>query len=283
MMSSGILCCVLSCAPLSQNNNNSSSTYIFLSHTRTSTNDRIFKKVYDLNLELYEMTLLGGDLGVDSFQDDFINHIDSIFNLKSKNTLWSVGNHDVTTNENFKNLTGKNKYHSYKTNNTTFITLDTQDSLSNIVGKQKQYFLDILKNTSSKNIIIISHKLIFMDQHPIMDGQINKVCNGPKGKCDYCHNRNNFQHEIYPELVKLKEKGINIIWIGGDLGYKTSSFEYKDLNGIIFLGNGFWFKNKENKVLVLSEDKSSIKYKFVFIDSLIKNQTKEYINHLFEE
>ncbi len=153
----GVSYCVLCCASLSPKKKHSSSEYIYLSHTRTGTNDRIFKKIYDLNLELYEMILLGGDLGVDSFQDDFINHVDSIFNLKSKNTLWSVGNHDVTSNENFKNVTGKNKYHFYKKNNTTFITLDSQDSSSSIIGKQKKFFFDILKNTSSKNIVIMSH------------------------------------------------------------------------------------------------------------------------------
>lgn len=183
---------------------NSRSNYIYLSHTRLQTNDSIFKKIYDLDLNLYDMTLLGGDLGVATFEDSIIHHLDKVFDLKNKNTLWSIGNHDNTSNENFKKFTNKNKFHYYIKDGTTFITINSQDSLSSIVGEQKTMFFDILNTLQTKNIVILSHKLIFMDQHPVMDSQINQICNGPKGICDYCHNSNNFQSEIYPNYYKLK-------------------------------------------------------------------------------
>lgn len=85
-----------------------------------------------------------------------------------------------------------------------------------------------------------------MDKDPIMDPNINCVCNGVKGDCCYCHNPNNFRKDIYPKLTELREKGVNVLWIGGDLGVKVPSFEYKDSNGIVFLGNGCWFKNEDN-------------------------------------
>ncbi len=271
----------ITCAAPKKGILNSRSNYIYLSHTRLQTNDSIFKKIYDINMNLYDMTLLGGDLGVSTFKDSIIHHLDKVFDLRNKNTLWSIGNHDNTSNENFKRFTNKNKFHYYVKDETTFITINSQDSLSSIVGKQKKEFFNILNTLRTKNVVILSHKLIFMDQHPIMDSQINQVCNGPKGICDYCHNSNNFQSEIYPKLLQIKKSGKNIIWIGGDLGAKASKFEYVDKNGVIFLGNGFWFMNKNNHLLLLSNYKNEINYKFIAIDTLIKHQSSKYINSLF--
>lgn len=226
------------------------------------------------------MTLLGGDLGYETFEGSIIHHLDTIFDLKNKNTLWSIGNHDKTSDDNFKKITRKNKYHKYIRDNTTFIIINSQDSLSSIIGKQKDFLLDVLHKVNSKNIIVLSHKLIFMDQHPVLDSKINQICNGGKGNCYYCHNTNNFQSEIYPELVKIKKSGKTLIWIGGDLGYKTSKFEYIDKNGIIFLGNGFWYKNRKNKVLLFSNKDSQIKYRFIPIDTLIKYQSNKFMDSL---
>jgi len=248
-------------------------TYIYLSHTSVKNNDSVFKKVYDIDLSKYDMTLLGGDISLKTFENDVIfNHVDSIFNFKKPTTLWSVGNHDRTSDSNFKERTGKNKYHYYKRDDISFITLDTQDSLSNIIGDQKIFLRNTLDTLTSNNVIIMVHKLIFMDKHPVMDPLTNLVVNGQKGNCYYCHNPNNFQEEIYPMLLKLKKEGKNILMIGGDLGYKTSSFEYIDKNGIIFLGNGLSFQNTNNEVLLLSKTKENLSYNFTPLDSLLKRQ-----------
>ena len=204
-----------------------------------------------------------------------ISHLDSIFDFDNPNTLWSIGNHDNTSKALFREVTGKNKFHSFFRDNITFITLDTQDSLSNIVGEQKEFLftvIDTLKAT--KHLILLTHKLIFMDQHPIMDSMINSICNAGKGSCFYCLNKNNFYHEILPKLIELRNKSIEVICIGGDLGFKTSEFQYIDENGIIFLGNGIGFNKNDNKVLIFTKNNKNPKlnYEFVSIDSLLINQ-----------
>lgn len=242
--------------------------FIYLSHTRHDSNDKVFDKIYDLDLLKYQYVLLGGDLAMNSFQNEaIIDHLDSIFNLQSERTLWSIGNHDQTSDSIFRKYTGKGKYGIYQNKDVSFITLNSQDSYSSIVGKQKEFLNNVLDSISSEKVIIMTHKLIFMDQHPVMDSQINGVCNGKKGDCFYCHNENNFQKEIYPKLLMLRDKGKKIIWIGGDLGYKVSSFEFIDENGVIFLGNGFWYQNEDNKALVFRNSKD-LSYQFVKIDSL---------------
>lgn len=251
--------------------------FIYLSHTRLGTNDSIYKKVYDIDFSKYSFRLLGGDLAKKSFENEkIINHLDSIFDLKSRSTLWSLGNHDNTSDSNFYKYTEKKKYGLYQGQDVSFVILDSQDSLSSIVGNQKQFLFEVLDTVTTSKVIILSHKLIFMDQHEVMDTLINEVCNGKKGDCFYCHNTNNFKKEIYPEILKLHEKGKEVYWIGGDLGGKTSQFEYRDKNGIVFLGNGLWHENNANYVL-LFKNKKRMKYRFVHIDTLLEYQNSDFL------
>lgn len=251
-------------------------SYIYLSHPRVDSNDSIYGKVYGIDFSKYDMTLLGGDLALSSFTRNpekiILPHLDSIFNFKSPTTLWSVGNHDKVSAKRYERTTLKKKYHAYQKDDITFITLDSQDSLSSIVGKQKDFFFSVLDTIQTSSVLVMTHKLIFMNDHPILDPQINEVCNANKGDLYHYHNPNNFQKEIYPKLLELREKGMQVIWVGGDLGYKKTSFEFIDDAGIIFLGNGLWYKKEGNKVLIFSKKKQKpITYKFTYLDTLLND------------
>lgn len=263
---------------------NPPSSYIYMAHTRLATNDSVYHKVYDIDFSKYDMTLLGGDLSLSSFSGKTITpHLDSIFDFKSPTTLWSVGNHDTTSDKKFYTTTLKKKFHAYQKDDVTFITLNSQDSLSSIVGEQKDFLFSVLDTIQTRSVLLLSHKLIFMNDHPTLDARIAKVCNANKGECYYCHNPNNFYQEVYPKLLEVKNRGIQVLWVGGDLGYKTSEFEYVDDHGIVFLGNGFWFPKDWNKVLLFSKVKEEeLRYTFVHIDSLLRDQTQEQKKLLFK-
>ena len=252
--------------------------FIYLAHTRMNHNDSIYKKVYDIDFSKFEMTLLGGDLALNSFKNDVIvRHLDSVFDFKNPNTLWSIGNHDDIPNKKFFKTTFKNKFHAYQKDDVTFITLNSQDSLSSIVGEQRDFLFTVLDTLQTTSVVVMTHKLIFMNDHPIMDAQINKVVNGKKGTCFHCHNTNNFNDSVYPKLKELSDQGVQIIWVGGDLGYETSHFEYMDEYGVVFLGNGFWYPKAWNKILLFSKKaEMPLKYTFVPIDSLLKYQDKSF-------
>lgn len=253
------------------------SSYIYVAHTRLNSNDSLYHKVYDIDFSNYDMTLLGGDLSMSSFSRKkvILPHLDSVFDFKSPNTLWSIGNHDNVSNKRFYETTLKNKYHAYQKDDVTFITLNSQDSLSSIVGNQKTFLFSVLDTIQTSSVLLMTHKLIFMNDHPILDEKISKVCNAGKGDCFHCHNTNNFYQDIYPKLLEVKKRGVQVLWVGGDLGYKTSEFEYIDDHGIVFLGNGFWFKKDWNKVLLFSKAKEeALTYTFVPIDTLLQDQAE---------
>ncbi len=230
--------------------------YLHLSHTRTNTNPAMDSTVEAMDFSAYDMLWLGGDLAEStSFDDITMNHVDSVFNLGSPNTLWSLGNHDYADLQRVQNYTARNPFYSYHKNGITIIVLDSQDSLSNIIGSQKVFF-DAVTDTmsSSSHLIIMMHKLIWMYGDSVFEPQIPAVTNGGFGSCFYCVNPNNFNTEIYPKLLMIKQRGIGVICIGGDIGFNVKEFSFINNDGIVFLASGINAGTTGNLGLIFNHD-----------------------------
>ncbi|MFT5668112.1 MAG: hypothetical protein ACI9DK_002312 [Vicingaceae bacterium] len=242
-------------------------SYLHLSHTRTKSNPKLDRVVEQLNFEKYDMLWLGGDLAQLTSEDDAtINHVDSIFNLSSRNTLWSIGNHDYTDLERVRNSTKKPLYYSTHKNGITLVVLDTQDSLSNIIGAQRDFLFRVLDTIQeSSHLVVLHHKLIWMYNQIDLEPIISDVSNIKLADCFFCINPNNFNSEIYPRLVEIKESGVEVICIGGDIGFQTREFEYKTDEGIYFLASGIYAGKEGNKVLLFSHELETRKLSWEFI------------------
>jgi len=216
--------------------------------------------------------LLGGDLThLTSLDDVVMSHVDSIFDLSSPNTLWALGNHDYSDLNRVEQYTGRKAYYAYFKNDITFVVLDTQDSLSNIVGSQRVFLNSVLDTIQkSSHLVILHHKLIWMNGNSTLEPQIPSVSNGVAGNCFYCLNPNNFNSEFYPKLKTLKQNGVNVICIGGDIGFLTKEFEYTTPDGIHFLASGIATGTSGNKALLLTHDltNNQLSWEFKSISSL---------------
>ena len=246
--------------------------YLHISHTRTNSNPKLDSVAEQLNLKRYDMLWLGGDLAqLTSADDSTILHVDSIFNLSSSTTLWSLGNHDYTDVERVQKITKRPPYYSYHQNGMTIVVLDTQDSLSNMIGKQKDFLfgvLDTLKESSY--LVLLHHKLIWMYNHVDLEKRVSSISNAGFGDCFYCINPNNFNSGVYPKLVELKQRGVEVICIGGDIGFKIKEFEYLSAEGVYFLASGIHAGEEGNKALVFSHnvDKQELSWEFVRLKDL---------------
>lgn len=267
-----ILICSCNNNSKSQLKQSSPKKYLHISHTRTNKNPKMDSVIETIDYKKYNMLWLGGDLAKStSISKKAIIHVDSIFNLGSQNTLWSLGNHDYRNLNLVKKHTKRLPYYSHHKNGITFLVLDTQDSLSNIIGKQKQLVKKVLDTINqSSHLIILHHKLIWMYNNPELETKIKKTANGKLGNCFHCINPNNFYSEIYPLLLKVKQRGIDVICIGGDIGVKAREFEFKTPEGIQFLASGIEFDDSENKGLVFEHDVENKKltYKYIVTTNL---------------
>ena len=114
--------------------------------------------VEEIDFSFFDMLLLGGDMALATSKDDTtMMHVDSVFHLDNASTLWALGNHDYSDLDRITNFTHKDAYFATHQNNITFLVLDTQDSLSNIIGDQLDFCSDPGMNFSSsaKNIFDI--------------------------------------------------------------------------------------------------------------------------------
>lgn len=248
--------------------------YLHLSHTRTNSNPKMDSLVERIDFNKFDMLWLGGDLAhLTSADDNTMTHIDSIFNVGEKKTLWALGNHDYTNLNRIKQFTNRLPYYSINENNITLVVLDTQDSLSNIVGVQKEFLFRVLDTIKeSTHLFILHHKLIWMYNNSQLEHQTSSISNARIGGCFYCINPNNFNSEIYPKLVEIRKKGVKVFCIAGDIGFKAKEFEYLTPEGIYFLASGISSNKKNNKALLFSHDviNDSLTWKFELITDLLK-------------
>jgi hypothetical protein len=198
------------------------------------------------------MLWLGGDLAENSSADTAsIAHLDSIFDFRSPNTLWSLGNHDYKNTDLIRHFTSNEKYFYVKKNGITIVVLDTQHSQSNIAGDQLNTLKEAIDGMDGDtHLILLHHKLIWMYGDDELAKQIDSVSNAPAGDCDYCINPNNFYDQVYPLLLEVRQKGIEVICVGGDLGKKTSEFTYQTAEGIHFLASGINANEPDQKALL---------------------------------
>ena len=243
-------------------------TYLHLSHTRLDVNPLIDDAAAEINYGLYDVVMLGGDLAQSSSADDeTMIHLDTIFDLSDETTLWSLGNHDYSDLDRIMEYTDRLPYYAYHSDGVTFVVLDTQDSLSHIKGNQLDFFNDVVDTiASSSHLIVMSHKLIWMPGNAELEPMIEDVANGEFDSCNFCTNPNNFYQDLYPSLVELEEKNVEVICIGGDIGTREKSFSHRTAEGIDLLASGIESGDRGNQALVFEYDMSERQLTWEFVD-----------------
>ncbi len=213
---------------------------IHISHTKTTVEGEIKAGFYDIDFSKYELICHGGDIDESSSKSDAIfSDWNEIFNFDSERTLLSIGNHDTYDRDLIEQYTNRPSYFTYHFNNITFLVLDTHLSESNIYGEQLDLFNNICDTiSSSSSLVILTHLLFWMPGNAELAPQIDSIANGKFGTCYYCTKTNNFYDDLYPRLVEVKNNGVQVLCIAGDLGKNVNEFEHKTEDDIFFLASG---------------------------------------------
>lgn len=216
--------------------------FLFLSHTyvRGGTHMDIDPLIKEIDFNDYDLLMLGGDLLEHTTQyADTFEWVNSIFKLDQPKTLWALGNHDYDNVQSIRDKIGGPQYFAKYFKGITFLVLDTQDSLSNFRADQ----LELIKNVTdtileSSHLIVLMHKLVWMVDGGLLETMVDSVCNGGLGTCFYCNNPNNFYSDVYPRLVAVKNRGIGVLCLGGDIGLSVQKYEHVSNEGIRFAATG---------------------------------------------
>jgi hypothetical protein len=203
--------------------NDSVLKFIFVPHPRSE--DQAHQSVYpgiaEIDFAKYDVIMLGGDITYSTSKDsETLAYCDNLFNIRSPNTLWSLGNHDVQSGHRdlIKRFTGRESYYSYSRDGITFIVLDTEldaNSFSStfIKGNQLQMIKDVCDTiTDSRYLILLHHRFMWMINNDYFKSRLTDSIAASSRSMD----TTNFYSDIYPLLQKVKSKGIQVLVFGGD-------------------------------------------------------------------
>ena len=241
-----------------------------LSHTRTDADFKLSEEVSQIDFTQFEMLLLGGDLSVNS-DSAVLDWLDKVYDLGNENTLWALGNHDYDRTDLIPEFTHRPLFYEKSWGKITFLVLDTQENSSQITPSQLDLINSVTDTLSeTKYLVLLHHKLLWMPGHPELESQIPEVANSGLGDCHFCTNPNNFYDMLYPKLIEVKNKGIEVICLGGDIGFKSKSFEFQTTDGIWFLATGILAGDSGNLALVFEYDveKGSLIWNFRRLNKL---------------
>lgn len=234
--------------------------YLFMGHIYDE-DPIIDKRISKEKLSQFDQVWLGGDLTHNSGVDSNLNYLDSIFDLKSENTHWALGNHDIASGRSqVIDCTGKSAFYATYINGITLVNFDSnyndQGDCAD-VNEQSQ-FIKMVCDT-----LIESSHLVLMGHH-VPWGKIENVDawsfanTSIENRVFQCGTFNYFDNVIYPELVKVQNKNIQVISLAGDLGQKQSSYQYITKDSVVFLGSGILSSNQYNSQFPKSNSNDSV-------------------------
>lgn len=254
--------------------------YVFLGHTYFS-RTLIDKRIQPLNLANHHY-LLGGDICSNTEdQISLFRCLDFLLDIKSPNTHWAFGNHDININAiPITSFTQQSEYYATYIDGLTLMVLNTNLALSGSTceenEKQTQYFLNVLDTiSSSSHLIILSHHVFWGDMNDDETPVMQYANTNHSNRHVNCEVGVSAKDVFEEQLLKIQSNGTQVIFLAGDLGQKQSSYEFKNTNGLIFLGNGilsnslynqkFPKANSNDSVLVFSHypDKKTLKWRFI--------------------
>ncbi len=255
--------------------------YLLLSHTRMldTVNQKVDPRLEQINFKAFDLLFLGGDITEETSKSPgTLTYLDSLFDLKSPNTLWALGNHDNTNLDNIRQATHRPITYTYYKNGITFVVLYTQekeDWICTITGDQLKMLQNVTDTISeSSHLVILSHKLIWLWKHPELKKHTGKGYYD--WSCNYRIHETNWPTDILPRLRAVQKKGIQVICLAGDIGNNVREFEEHTKDGIYYLASGLCAlegKRNESKILLFEHDldRRNLTWKFVNLDDFMKS------------
>jgi predicted phosphodiesterase len=239
---------------------NNSYHYLFLGHTYDS-DPIIDKRISKDKLFHYDQLWLGGDLTSETSDLEKLRYLDSVFDLKGKNTHWAFGNHDIREGrKRVIDYIEKPEFYAVYINGITLLIYDsnyydTWDCENST--RQTEYIYSVCDTISkSSHLVLMSHHASFGEVEDI--DVWTKANTSIESRLLECDSNTTFKTGLYPLLTDVQSRGIQVITLAGDFGQQQSSFEYLTKDGIYFLGSGTLSSNEYNKTFNKTNDNDSI-------------------------
>lgn len=242
-------------------------------------------RLEQLDKSSYTGIWLGGDVCSEAMLEySTVQYIDSVFDLGNPDTHWALGNHDARNGnwEWYEEFSGRKTYYAQNSFNITRIIFNTNLVPTNCEMIDDQY--DIITSVcdtiqQSEYLILLMHHNLWRDvpnlPNPFTYSQSDlRYWNA---NCDSVNT--NFVTIIYPKLIEVKQRGIEVMCIIGDMGSGPKKFQMDSEDGIHFLGCGLDHNDPDDNVLIFNYDTVSkqLQYNFHNLDSLLTTEKSRQV------
>ncbi len=238
---------------------------------------QIDERLKQLDFSSYEGVWLGGDLTTGTMLSyGSVQYIDSLFDLNNPETHWAMGNHDARNGnwEWYEEFTGRKTYYAYSSNNITRIVLNTNILPVNceMLDDEFKIISDVCDTIQqSKYLILLMHHGLWHNI-PDLPNPVTYAFSDLQYWNANCDSANtSFVEVVYPKLVEVKNKGIDVFCVMGDMGSNPKTFAQMSVDSIQFLGCGLDQGDPADQVIVFQYDVATQKmtWDFHYIDSLL--------------
>lgn len=265
--------------------------YLFLGHTYEwwSETQKIDFRLEAIDRSDYDQIWLGGDICSESAQDySTLEYLDRLFNLADPKNHWALGNHDHRNGnmEWIEAFTKRNDFYSSFQDGITVINWNTNLNTSNCedLNKQFEMVMTVCDTISeSSHLVLLYHHNIWSNIEGITAASL-----GSHGVLEYyntsCDSTNAlFHNTVYPKLVEVQNRGIQVINIMGDAGTGDPKAKQSS-EGIWFIASGInatyykddpeQFKNSSDEILLIKHIPAERKlwWEYLSLDELYENR-----------
>ena len=224
---------------------NDTLTYAFFGHIYQwgTEGNYVDSRIEQLNLNQFDRIWLGGDICSEaSLKYSTISYINDLFDLGKPGNHWSLGNHD-TRNGNIEWITEFTKrptYYAHSENNITTIVLDGNISPLDCENLNKQF--EIIKTVcdtiNNGRLIFLVHHGIYQNVPNVANPQTYGHSNLKNWISSCSSDTNTYLKTIYPMLVKVENRGVDVLHIMGDVGVNAKSYYGVSDDGVEYFGSG---------------------------------------------
>lgn len=269
--------------------------YLFTGHTYQWRDKEylIDHRLMRLNLAAYDGIWLGGDISSETLLDPCIlDHVNAYFDLESANTHFAMGNHDAqhTNWDWLREISGREIFYTSHYNGISLVVLATTINPANCELLDDQF--DLIMNvcdtiSASSHLVILQHHATWSGVPGLPEPTVYAHEDLKHWNANCESSKNNFLNSIYPRLVEVQNKGVQVLCLVGDSGAGDlrKGAEMKSDDGIYFLASGInnsgylpdsldFINAPDDSLLIFKHipKERALSWDFHSLDSLVLNQ-----------
>lgn len=235
---------IISCYFINSYASSDTLKYVFIGHPYSwAANNKVDSVVEHMDTSEFDGIWLGGDVCSEaSLFKPTIEYLDETFNLSKPTNHWTLGNHDTRNYslEWIEEHTKRPTFYGHSSQGLTVVVLDGSISPLDCEKKNQQFALikNVCDTITTGHLIFLIHHGITVDVPGVTPPNVygHSLHRNWLANCD--DENASYADAIYPMLVDVESKGVQVYHVMGDVGANRKSFYEQSTDGIDYFGSG---------------------------------------------